>query len=178
MKLKAQYINWISLIILWIGVAIYFINGFDLNTKFVFGVFLLVISTILTGTNYVIGTKFTFVSIILGIFSLVNYWPSPYTLSFGIASIFINIEVLILIIGIIHYFSNRKVLSVLLNKELSEDELVAEERKTINGYRESFKNKGIEELKTIANNEKLIPQAIIAAEELIEIIKNEEDSNT
>lgn len=176
--IKAKFSNWVSLIILWVGIIFNMAIDFEFSPKFILGLIFLSIATIATWVNYYLGAKSTFVFIILGIFNIVKYWPSLLTLNLEFSGFIIYIEAPILIVGFIHYFTNRKVLSVLINKELSEEELEVENRKTINGYKNSFSDKDVEELRTIANNNTLIPQAIIAAKELIEIQSDEEDRNT
>ena len=60
----------------------------------------------------------------------------------------------------------------LMNEEISEKEKESEQRSRINGYKMRFKEKQIDELERIANDDKLVPEAIKAVQELI-LIKME-----
>lgn len=64
---------------------------------------------------------------------------------------------------ILHYFTNRKVLSryfsVLLNVEPAHEESRIIERGSINRFKRRFAKRRDEDLATIVNNEKLLPEA-------------------
>ena len=165
---QIQFVHWISLIILWIGIAYTGFIGLIGDIKVIAAIVLLVISTATTYFNYELGAKITFGIILIGIINLVNFFPIKYLISFGA----LGFELILLAIGIIHYFTNRKEVSKLLKaifyKERSEEEIQTAKHSKINAFKRRFSNKKTEELEAIANNTKRAPEAIKAARELIE----------
>ena len=176
-KIQPKLLNWVSIIILWGGIGYCYVNGIITEIQVIAGIFLLIISTIVTFFKYEVGVKITLGIIALGVLSLVKYFPISYSIGFGIGNFGLAFEMLIFLIGIIHYFTNKEILSKflngLINREVSEEELQAEERSRINGYKNRFSKKNMDELEVIANNESLLPEAIKAAKELIEKRKTE-----
>lgn len=174
-KEKSKLINWTSIIILWGGLSYCFVDGSITETKVIIGVLLLLVSTATTFFKYEVGTKITLGAIVIGVFSLAKYFPISYSIGFGVGGFSLTFEVLILLIGIVHYLTNKEILSKfvsgLMNRKVSKEELQAKERRRINGYKNQFSKKNMEELEAIANNERLLPEAIEAAKELIEKIK-------
>ncbi|MFT5834929.1 MAG: hypothetical protein ACI97N_002573 [Cognaticolwellia sp.] len=169
---QMQFINWISLIILWIGIGQCGFVGITDRPKVIAAIVLLIISTITTFAKYELGVKITLGIILLGVLNFVDFSPTKYFISFGINAIEIGIEFSLFVIGIIHYFTNRKELSKflkdLLNREISEEEIKSTLRSEINGFKRRFSTKEIGELEMIANNDELLPEAVKAAKELIE----------
>lgn len=169
---KFQIVNWISLIILWIGIAQCGYVGTLGNPKVIAAISLLTISTIITYVKYELGVKITLGIIILGILNLLDFSPTKYFISLGINVIEIGFEISLIIIGIIHYYTNRKELSKflkdLMNREIPEEEIKSAQRSRINGFKRRFSSKTIERLKIIANDDELLPEAIKAAKELID----------
>jgi hypothetical protein len=169
---QVQFINWISLIILWIGIGQFGFVGITDRPKVIAAIVLLIISTITTFAKYELGVKITLGIILLGVLNFVDFSPTKYFISFGINAIEIGIEFSLFVIGIIHYFTNRKELSKflkdLLNREISEEEIKSTLRSEINGFKRRFSTKEIGELEMIANNDELLPEAVKAAKELIE----------
>lgn len=181
-KVKPKLVHWISIIILWGGIGYCFVNGIITEIQVIAGIILLTISTIITYFKYEIGVKITLGIIALGVLSLVKYFPISYSIGFGIGDFGLAFEMLIFLIGIIHYIINKEVLSNflsgLMNKDVSEEELHAEKRSRINGYKNRFSKKNMDELEEIAKNESLLPEAIKAAKELIEKRKTETNIKT
>ena len=174
---KPKLINWTSIIILWGGIGYCFVNGIKTEIQIIAGILLLIISTIVTFFKYDVGVKITLGIIALGVLSLVKYFPVSYSIELGIGNFGLAFEILILLIGIVHYHTNKEILSELIsgliNREVSEEELQAQERNRINGYKNLFSKKKSDELEVIANNGSLVPEAIKAAKELIEKRKTE-----
>ncbi len=172
-KIKGiQIVNWISIIFLWGGIGYCGINGFLSELKVIAAIILLILSTGITYFNYELGVRITLGTILIGTINLVDFFPVKYFISFGINAIEIGFEFLLFGIGIIHYFTNREELSKFLKdliyREVSEEELKSAQRSKINGLKRRFSNKQIGELEMIVNNDKLLPEAIKAAKELIE----------
>ena len=175
--IQPKLMNWLSLIILWGGIGYCSIRGIITDVQVALGVILLIISTVATYFKYEAGVKITLGIIALGVLGLVKYFPISYSIGFGIGDFGLDFEMVTFLIGIIHCFTNREVLSdflsEMMNREVSKEELHTEERSRINGYKNRFSKKNNEELEVIVNNESLLPEAIKAAKELIEKRKTE-----
>ncbi len=159
---QANFINWIPIILLWIGIAYCGKNGLLGEPKVIAAIVLLTISTVLTFNNYNIGVKFTLFVIVIGIFNIISFFPIQYFLRLGFA-----FQLIPFAIGIIHYLSNRKSLSFLFDRTITEEEIKSAERSKVKGFKGRFSKKNIDELEKIANNDRLVPQARKAAYELI-----------
>lgn len=178
-KSQPTSLNWTSIIILWIGIVLCFFSGIISDIQVILGIILLSLSTLITYYKYELGTKITFGIIVLGVLSIVKFFPSSYSIGFGIGDYGVSFEILIILIGIIHFITNRTILSKFLketfNRDASEEEIQLKERRKIDGYKNRFSRKSIDELQEVLNNKLLLPEAIKAAEELIdekEINKN------
>lgn len=171
-KQHVQIANWISIIILWIGISYCEANGLLSEIKVITAIALLIFSTITMYFNYELGVKITLGTILIGMINLVDFFPVKYFISFGINTIEIGFEFMLFGIGIIHFATNREKLSeffeALFNREATEEEIKANQRYKINDFKRRFSNKQINELKMIINNDKLVPEAIAAAKELVE----------
>jgi len=181
-KIKGiQIVNWIPIIILWGGIGYCGINGLLSEIKVIAAIILLILSTGITYFNYELGVKITLGTILIGTINLVDFFPVKYFITFGIKTFEIGFEFLLFGIGIIHYVTNReelsKFLKELINREVSKEELESDQRSKIDGFKRRFSNNQIRELEMIVNNDKLLPEAIKAAKELIEEKKKTEYNN-
>lgn len=165
-------VSWIPLFILWIGIIFQIIYGFLGDLKVLGALVLLIVATGLNYYNYKLGVKVTLGIILLGVVNLVCFIPNRYFIGFGVGSFIVEIELYLLLLAILHYFLNRKEISKFINekfnREISKEEVEAEYRSRVNGFKRNFSDKSIEELKQLANNKNLLPQAIAAAKEMLE----------
>ena len=166
-----KIINWISIIMLWVGIGYCGFYGLLGEIRVIIAIVLLVVSTVLTYFNYELGINITLGIILIGILNLVDFSPIKYFFGFGIFGVKIMFDLLLCSVGIIHYLTNRTAFSKFLNN-LSNKETEAEtksiNRSKVNGFKRRFSNRKIGELELIVNNELLLPEAIKAAKELIE----------
>ena len=166
-----KIINWISIIMLWVGIGYCGFYGLLGEIRVIIAIVLLVVSTVLTYFNYELGINITLGIILIGILNLVDFSPIKYFFGFGIFGVKIMFDLLLCSVGIIHYLTNRTAFSKFLNN-LSNKETEAEtksiNRSEVNGFKRRFSNRKIGELELIVNNELLLPEAIKAAKELIE----------
>lgn len=169
---KANLINWISIFILWVGLSYSIASGLANDIKVIFAIILLIIATSLTHFNYVLGVKVTLGIIIIGVFNLVDFFHIKYSIGFGINETDLGLELILLTVGVIHYFTNQSTLYTYLKSaiqvEQSEEQIKGAQRSEINSFKRRFANKGIQELEHIISNDKLLPEAKTAAKELIE----------
>ena len=156
---------------MWAGIGYCGVSGLLSELKVIFAIILLAVSTGVTYLNFRLGVKITLGIILIGTLNLIDFFPTKYFISFGINVIEIGFEVILFGIGIIHYFTNRdelsKFLRHLFNKEITKEEIEEEKRSMIDAFKRRFSNKKIDELRIIARNDNLLPEAIKAAEELI-----------
>lgn len=163
--------NWTSLLLLWAGIASGLYAGFLFETKFVFAVLLLAMTSMLTYLNFQVGVKVTLFVILIGTLGLLNFFPNNIDFRMTIFGLTFGFELYLFFIGLIHFFTNKKILSKfifnLFNRRLSEEEKIADSRSSINGFKRRFSNKEITELEQIANDKDLVAAAKQAAQELI-----------
>jgi len=166
-----QIVNWISIIILWAGIGYCGTSGLLSETKVIAAIVLLVLSTGVMYFNYELGVKITLGTILIGIINLVDFFPGETFIYFEINAIKIEFEFKdrLFGIGVIHYFTNRKVLSKFLkdlfNRELSEEERKSAQRSRINGFKRRFEELSDKEIE-LRLRENLVPVAIEALKQI------------
>ncbi len=169
---RFQIVNWISIIVLWGGIGYCGINGLLTDIKVIAALLLLILSTGITLFNYELGVKVTLGTILIGTINLIDFFPLKHFFSFGINGLEIGFEFILFVVGVLHYLTNREVLSKFLkgifNREITEEEKKSTQRTSINGFKRRFSSKSIDELEMIVSNNELLPAAIKAAKELIE----------
>lgn len=170
-KSKPTFINWISVIILWIGIFWSIFEGLITNWQVAAGFILLIIGTILCIANFSKGVKFIFIILFLATVNLIEFIPIVLEIEFGFFDIGIGLDFVHLGILLLHYFTNKKELAqfldYIINKPISEEEKQASIDKKISAFKYQFSKRSLKELKEIENNERLLPEAIQAAKELI-----------
>lgn len=173
--------NWISLLILWFGIFNCAFYHLIMDLQVLIAAILLLIATIISYLNFKLGVKLSMGLILIGALSLVQFFPHQFQIGFYILGIPIQFELLLFIIGIVHYRTNRPVLSEFLkslfgNFKIKEDKNKIREAKILS-FKSKFLNKEIRELESIINNENFVPEAIQAAKELIQEKNHLADSN-
>ena len=169
---QVNFINWISIIILWLGIGLCAINGILGDVKVIVAIVFLIAATALSFYDYVLGVKVTLGITLIGTLNLISFFPIKQLISFGINNIAIGFEFILFGIGLIHYFTNREELREFLkdvfNSEKTEEEIIATQRSRINVFKRRFESKSVYQLELIANNRDLLPEAVQAARELLE----------
>lgn len=164
-----QIVNQISIIILWVGIADCGTSGLLSEIKVIAAIVLLLLSTATMYFNYELGVKITLGTILIGIINLADFFPSETFIYFETNTIKIEFEAELFGIGIIHYFTNREVLSKflkdLLNIELSEEEIKSAQRSRINGFKRRFVKLSDKEIE-LRLRENLVPAAIEALKQI------------
>ncbi len=170
---KAGLLNWVSIIFLWIGIGSFFNVGSRFEEIF-YGPFILVlIATILSYFKFNVGLVITSIILLLGIFSQVFLFPFQYVLSFGIGNFGFDIETITLLVGVIHFITNKDFFLKMINYSFKDNKTYEEDKARmkshkINLYKKMFAKKSNEELRVKIDNVELIPEAIQAAKELLE----------
>ena len=166
-----RFLNWLTIFILWSGIGICIAFGLMYDTQVIIAILLLFIATIFNYYKYRIGTKITFGIILLGVFNFIRFSPFTYGISFGIGGFILKVEVILFTLLIIHYYTNREVLSKffsqLMNVDTSYETNRAITRGNISGFKRRFSKKSTEELNAIINNPKILSDAKTAAQEVI-----------
>ncbi len=116
---RVKIVNWISIIILWVGIGYCGIDGLLGEIKVIIAIVLLIISTGIMCFNYELGIVITMGTILIGIINLVDFFPITYYVFFEINAIEIEFEFILFGIGIIHYLTNKKELSKFLKNLLN-----------------------------------------------------------
>ena len=150
---------------------VYIFEYQSINFQIIYGLIGLIITLvfILLGKKY---WKYIFlVLLIVSFTSLIRF--SNLSIYFGIN--FIQIELSVLPLLILHLVLNPEVYSELYGKEKArqrrENKNNASKRR-IERYEEQFGSKKISELEKIVNENKLLPEAVEAAKRLLELKKN------
>lgn len=162
--------NWSSLVLLWIGIALCIYLGLIKETRVIVAIIGLVGASIATYINYELGVKITFGIICLGVMTLLTFYPINAGFSLNIGDFSIGFEVVMFCVLLIHYYTNKDTMSTFVSQFYhgTDEELKSEQRVHIDGFKRRFANSSISELKKKVNNPSLIPEAIKAAEELLE----------
>ncbi|MEL6867781.1 MAG: hypothetical protein AAFP19_25370 [Bacteroidota bacterium] len=165
-KALPKIVNWTSLILLWLGIG--YTTSFSIidDAQLFLAMSLLCTSALVSYFNFSWGSKLTLGVIVLGILNLVDFFPVKLTFHFGFP-----VEIILLTIGIVHYFTNRSFLDpmfrALFHRIFSREEVKAMDRSRIEGFKERFSERPTLELKQLADNPRLVPEAIEAVRELI-----------
>lgn len=160
--------NWSTLLFLWAGLIACIADNGPLDWKVIVGVIFLFLTTTMSYTNFQRGVRTTMGLILLGLFGWITFFPVQYTISFGA----IRFDLMLLVVGLMHYYVNKPQLSAFFkgtfNQGMPEQEIQAINRSRINSFKNRFAKKELSELAAITLNAQLLPEAIQAAEELLE----------
>ncbi|MEZ4957996.1 MAG: hypothetical protein R2825_30840 [Saprospiraceae bacterium] len=166
-KKKPSIINWASIIILWIGIGLCMASGMIGNLKLIIAIVLLAVTTAFTYWDFEKGVKTTMFVILVGVLGFIEFFPFKYEISFGIGGLGIGFEFVLIGVAILHYFTNREILKE-PEKEISEEEKEAKFNKSKKTFKHHFSGRGIDDLKRLVEEGKIVAPAIAAAKELIE----------
>jgi len=161
--------SWSSIVLLWIGIFVSVFNGLITDTITIVSIILLIIATLLTYWKRKAGVIFTLCIILLSVIGLISFYPIKYEIGISVGWVFLGFEVISLIIAAIHYYTNYEDLGWLFKDILrpSNERLLAESRRRIDGFKSRFSNKSVEELERILKLNELVPEAIQASRELL-----------
>ncbi len=167
---QPSMLNWIAVIVLWAGLVLCIVFGFY-DLKIFAAVVSLAIVSIISKRNFKLGVKLVFVVVLAGIFDLVTFFPVYYSISIFFGENEISFNVLLILIGLLHFYMNRAFLGYAPSDQNEEENRPIhnpnENRSSINGFKRRFLKKEIDELEFILQNDKMVPEARIAAKELI-----------
>ena len=108
----------------------------------------------------------------LGIAGLLRFSPFNYEVGIGIVNFRPSIKILPLLVGVLHFFTNKGTLAPFLknifNREISKEDAQAIERGKIDGFKKRYAQKSVSELRALTENKGLLPEARKAAGELLE----------
>ncbi|MEM9544829.1 MAG: hypothetical protein AAGA77_02595 [Bacteroidota bacterium] len=162
--------NWIAVILLWLGLILCIVFGLHSLDVYAAMISLSIISYVFW-KNYQIGVKWIFAIIIAGIIGLLTFFPIFYSIGFEYNNSEISFDILLILIGGLHYFTNREMLSYTSgSQQENENEPLHEQpenRAAINRFKRRFKTKQLDELEFILYNDKMVNEARKAAKELI-----------
>ncbi len=166
-EFQVGILNWISIIILWFGIAYSLYIGLLFDPKIITAIILLSVSTVLKFFKYDLGVKVVLGVMFLGAINLISFFPMKFFYTFGTNSLQIGFELILFGIAVLHIVTNKKSLSSLMNKEESIEEIEADRRLKIDAFKKRFSNRTLTELETTVANDDLLPEARKAAQELI-----------
>lgn len=165
---RPRLMNWSTLLFLWAGVIAVLANNGPMDWKFITGVLFLFLTTTISYKNFRRGVRATLVLIFFGLIGWMDFFPVQYDVQLGD----MRFDLLFFVTGLVHYYSNRPQLSAffsgVVQAEMPEQEQKALGRSRVNNFKNRFARKELSELAAITQNPKLLPEAIQAAEELLE----------
>ena len=172
---EVRLVNYSAIILLWLGIGASLLLGWGTEMRVILASLLLGVATTICYTNFKLGVKITLAVILLGILNIVQFFPIRLFLSFGFGfedyGIQLGLEFVSLIVGIIHILTNReeflKFLKTLVNKEAAV--LSSERQSKVEKFKRRYSNKSPEELEQIIQNTSMMPEAIQAAKELLDV---------
>lgn len=165
-------ISWLSIALLWVGLFLCYSHGILSEGKVIAGSILVIVTTATAYWKYEIGAKLALFVLLLGVLNLIAF--SPYKVFFGIevGGIAVGVEFIALVLGAIHYILNREVLSSfvndLFNRQPTPEEQKLAKRRRIMNFKNRLESKSASELQAILSKNELIPEALLAAKELLE----------
>lgn len=169
-----RLVNFISIVILWMGIGVCAIFGLIGETKVLISAAILMLSTGITIYKVDWGAFVTLIVILAGMFNVLYFFPIKYSISFGIGAIGAGVEVILFGVAIIHSVLNWNELAMtikdLLRVEKTEEVEEFSQRSVIVGFKRRFASKQKYELEKMINNDKLVPEARMAAKELVDEI--------
>lgn len=169
-NIQSKILSWTSIVILWLGVGFSLSFGYLTNHDLA-AIILLAIVSLICKVNFEIGVKVTFGLILAGVFNLVDFLPIKYEMGFGTSAFAIRIDLILFLVLVIHYLTNKqyfaKYLDFIYKDTIAEDNIKPPSTSRINNFKKRFANKDAAELEAISENNKLIREANIAAEELL-----------
>jgi hypothetical protein len=170
-EVEAPIWSWIAPFVLWAGLIATLSEGLGGRSKVIAAICCLFTATIATLVNRRIGARLTMLVLVLAMFRVLVFLPASYYVSFGIEYYHLGIDVLFLGLGMIHYISNRNILAhffaITPPTQPSESEKEIAKLARIAAFKSRFCRKSIDELYLKAENEELVPEAQLAARELI-----------
>lgn len=170
-KKETAPLRWIAIAILWLGLAFFLVTGSIFHPRILMGGLTLAVITTVAQYSFEMASKLTYLGIIAGIFGLVLYLPLLYYFEFELLGIVWRIDPILVGVLIIHHLVQGERRHPLLNSILGDNKDVSialgRERSKVEGFKRRFEKKPIEELKAIVANDRLLPHARRAAQELI-----------
>jgi len=152
-NIQSKILSWTSIIILWFGIGYSFSFGY-LTKQDLAAIILLAVVSLICNINFEIGVKITLGLIIAGVFNMVEFLPIKYEISIGTDVFMISIDIILLLVLMIHYLTNKlyfaKYLDYFSVVEQYQDEIKTPNRSRINNFKTRFSNKDIAELEAIS----------------------------
>lgn len=170
--------NWIIIIVLWIGIALSCMNGLIGEIQLQAALILLVIVTIINFVKPSLGVKFILGLLVLGFLGILTFFPFKTRIGYG-NSMFL-FDFYFLALAVIHLALNKSsflgIFSSVINGDLSNEQLQKTNRVKIDTFKKRFYNKTISELTSIVEHKRLLPEALQAAQELLDERSNMEEN--
>lgn len=166
-----NFYNWFAIGILWLGIGWCGMSGLILYLQVIIATILLIICTVITASKHELGSKLTLAVIALAAIKVIRFLPLTIFIGGEVNGIDIGIDLIMVAIGGIHLANNRAALG--LPDYNTEPEQLSEEKRNhifrhrVNKFKEHFENRTLLQLERLANNERLAPEAIQAAKELL-----------
>jgi hypothetical protein len=111
------------------------------------------------------------ITLLLSLFNLVVFLPSVVSIGLSFDEIHIGLNPFALPLLIAYYFLNRSVVHAFIRKYLlpapAPAALARQQRESIDQFKQTFKRKSDENLQQILADNKLVPNALVAARELL-----------
>ncbi|MEL6823026.1 MAG: hypothetical protein AAFP70_14790 [Calditrichota bacterium] len=169
---KLNYSNGRALYLLWIGLFISWNIGYNQNLKVILAALVLLAATLVSFKDYQKGTKFLFWVIIAGMLYFLKFFPIEFFIGLPIGPFGIGAEVVMGMVAFIHYTANQELLEPYLKHEFwghvkEEDKPAAAAARKAH-FKRKYAHKSDAELRLIAEDEKYMDEAILAAKELLE----------
>jgi hypothetical protein len=117
--------------------------------------------------RYILG-----ITLLLSLFNLVVFLPSVVSISLFFGEVGVRINPIALLLLIAYYFLNRSAVHVFIRKYLvpapAPAVLARQRRENIDQFKQTFERKSNESLQQMLADNKLVPNALTAARELLE----------
>lgn len=163
----------LPLILLWIGMILSWLFGLGMEARYLFGLLLLVTTTVVAFKNRKRGIYLQGISVFLGLSSLAAYFPITGGFGIWIEEIFLGLDLFMIPIALLFAYLNWKEFSPQVNQALYGDEKyqAMQSRNSLQGFKHRFRHKTEPELEEIIRNDRIVPDARAAAAELLQELK-------
>ena len=169
---KATSKRYVTIFILMIGLVGRLVIGTSQIIGLIIGITLILTCGYVTSKNYKIGVRATFIVILFGVFSLIQFFPFSYGIlfEFGLKEkigIGLGLDFILVLVAIFHLWINQDEIQILPSESNEKGEIKINEY-LVSAFISKFEMKDSEELKLIIEENKLTKEAMKAANEVYE----------
>lgn len=166
---KRRIVTWGIILILWLGILNCMFNGMAGNLRIIIGLISLLLMTVLQSLQHKSGIEVMQLLLLLGAFRGSQFFELEFTFEFTIGRLGAELDIYLWLMAGVHFILYRKEIKEKVRKLMFPSTEVQEsiEESKVRSFKRRFSTKDLKELEEIVNENRLIPEAIKAAQQLI-----------